>query len=274
MEEQCMASLFRKPCADTMREDGESGYQSNGYWNKYAERLDQCDFFTGCGKKNGAVDFCAIAYCYWLFVNVITDDGDITDDDRKWATHWFMYQSDSCCTAAGCEQQVQVYKDNGAWFTDPQDLVVGDQIFFWKWDEDKGRMVYYHTGGCYDWDDEGVYVTEANTNGGKTQNKFYPYSEFGNKIAGFGHPRFDGYELTASDDTINQPIPDPEPTPSADYTKYTVNVGSFLNIRTGPSTDNDKIGELLDGATVYVFEIEDGWGRIGDNMWVCMDYLD
>ena len=25
---------------------------------------------TGCGKKNGAVDFCAIGYCYWLFVNI------------------------------------------------------------------------------------------------------------------------------------------------------------------------------------------------------------
>lgn len=270
-----MASLYRKPCADTMRVDGESGYQSDGYWNKYAERLDACDFFAGCGKKNGAVDFCAIAYCYWLFLNVVTDDGEIDDNDRKYMTHYAMYQSDSCCTSAGCEQQVQVYKDHGAWFTDPKDLVVGDQIFYQKWDSDKGRYVYYHTGGCYDWDDEGIYVTEANTNGGRTENKFYPYSEFGRKIAGFGHPRFDGYE---QEEPQPEPTPDPIPTPQPTiYTKYTVNVGDYLNIRTEPeykSDDSNVIGKLFNGATVYVYDIKDGWGRIGDNMWVSMDYLD
>ena len=206
-----MASLYRKPCAETMKADGESGYQSDGLWNKYAERLDSVDFFAGCGKKNGAVDFCAIAYCYWLFLNIICDDHEPTDDERKWATHYFMYQSDSCCTSAGCMQQAQVYKDNGAWFTNPRDLVVGDQIFFQKWDNNRGDFVYYHTGGCCDWDDNGVYVTEANTDGGKTKNKFYPYSEFGNKIGGFGHPRFDGYELITNPEP--QPAPQPEPQP-------------------------------------------------------------
>lgn len=272
-----MASLYRKPCADTMREDGESDYQADGLWNKYAERLDACDFFTGCGKKNGAVNFCAIAYCYWLFVNIICDDHVPDDNERKWATHYFMYQSDSCCTAAGCEQQVQVYKNNGAWHTDPKDLVVGDQIFFWKWSDEKGRMVYYHTGGCYDWDDNGVYVTEANTNGGRTENKFYPYSEFGNKIGGYGHPRFDGYELTPNDDNVSNPTdnnqPDPEPTPEPNLQKRMVKVGDYLAVRTGPSTDYEKIGELNYGAVVYIFETSGNWARIGDNMWVSMSYL-
>lgn len=222
-EETLMASLYRKPCAETMIEDGNSGYQSNGLWNKYAERLDACDFFAGCGKKNGAVDFCAIAYCYWLFVNIICDDHEPTEDERKWATHWFMYQRDDCCTSAGCMQQAQVYKDNGAWFTNPQDLVVGDQIFFQRWDDDAGRYVYYHTGGCCDWDDSGVYVTEANTNGGKTQIKFYPYSEFGNKIGGFGHPRFDGYELVVNPQPEPQPQPEPTPTPEPEPTGNEIN---------------------------------------------------
>ena len=267
-----------------MLEDGYSGYQSNGLWNKYAERLDACDFFAGCGKKNGAVDFCAIAYCYWLFVNVITDDGNITDDDRKWATHYFMYQSDSCCTSAGCEQQAQVYKNNGAWFTDPKDIVVGDQVFFQRWDNDAGRYVYYHTGGCCDWgwnegmQTEGVYVTEANVSGGKTEIRFYPYSEFGKKIAGFGHPRFDGYELTSNDDTVNAPANDTTPTPEPidEYVKKTVCVNTYLAIRTEPeykSDDSNKIGELYNGATVYIFETRDGWARIGDNMWVSVKYL-
>lgn len=195
-----------------MREDGESGYQSNGYWNKYAKRLDECDFFAGCGKKNGAVDFCAIAYCYWLFLKVVTDEGEPSNDDRKYMVHWAMYQSDACCTSAGCEQQVQAYKNGGAWYEDPQDLVIGAQIFFQMWDDDKGRMVYYHTGGCYDWDNEGCYVTEANVSGGKTENRFYPFSEFGNKIAGFGLPRFDGYEQDTEPEP--EPTPDPEPEPS------------------------------------------------------------
>lgn len=277
-----MASLYRKPCAETMKEDGESGYQSDGKWNKYAERLDACDFFAGCGKKNGEVDHCAIAYCYWLFLNVITDNGDVTDDDRKYMTHYAMYQSDSCCTAAGCEQQVQVYKDHGAWFTDPKDIVVGDQIFFWKWDEEKGRMIHYHTGGCCDWDDDGIYVTEANVEGGKTKIRFYPYSEFGNKIAGFGHPRFDGYELADGDpktdsdndsEPINEPGSNPEPSTEPVNSVYTVCTSSYLRICNGAGTEYKKLGELYNGAEVIVQEIKDGWGRIGENLWVSMDYL-
>lgn len=276
-----MASLYRKSCAKTMKEDGESGYQSDGKWNKYAERLDACDFFAGCGKKNGAVDHCGIAYCYWLFMNVIVDSGEPTDDDRKYMVHYAMYQSDSCCTSAGCEQQVQVYKDHGAWFTDPKDLVVGDQIFFWRWDEEKGRMVHYHTGGCCDWDDDGVYVTEANVEGGKTKIRFYPYSEFGNKIAGFGHPRFDGYENEPTNETepVSDPISEPEPTPVPEPVdegeKYVVKVDSFLNVRHGCGKAYPSVDKLYDGEIVTVYEERDGWGRISNdmNIWVCMDYL-
>lgn len=270
-----MASLYRKPCADTMEADGNSGYQANGLWNKYAERLDAVDFFAGCGKKNGAVDFCAIAYCYWLFVNIICDDHVPDDNERKWATHWFMYQSDSCCTAAGCEQQVQVYKDNGAWFTDPKDLVVGDQIFFQRWDNNAGRYVYYHTGGCYGWDGDGVYVTEANTNGGKTENKFYLYSEFGKKIAGYGHPRFDGYELTANDDNVTTPTtPEPDPAPSNGVESRVVAVNSYLAIRREPTSESTEMGRLFNGCEVIVYEYQNNWARIGGNMWVCSDWLE
>lgn len=256
-----------------MRADGDSGYQSDGLWNKYAERLDACDFFAGCGKKNGAVNFCAIAYCYWLFVNIICDDHEPTEDERKWATHYFMYQSDSCCTSAGCEQQAQVYKNNGAWFTDPKDLVVGDQIFFQRWDNNAGRYVYYHTGGCYDWDDYGVYVTEANTDGGRTENKFYSYSEFGRKIGGFGHPRFDGYELQTSNGN-QEPTPEPEPDPvPVQQDKYIVSVGSYLSTRTGPGTEYDEVGRLFNGAEVSIIETSGNWAKITGNLWVSMTYL-
>lgn len=274
-----MASLYRKPVAETMKKDGESGYQSDGKWNKYAERLDACDFFAGCGKKNGAVDFCGIAYCYWLFVNVTTDDGNTTDDDRKYMTHYAMYQSDDCCTSAGCTQQAEAYKKNGAWHTDPQDLVVGDQIFFQK---SNGQI--YHTGGCCDWDENGVYVTEANVEGGKTKIRCYPYSEFGNKIAGYGHPRFDGYEIETGDNSepdpeptpAPEPTPEPEPTPKPTWIKtMTVSVRTRLNVRSGPSTSYPIIGQLPDGYEVFIFEERDGWARIDETkeQWVSTDYL-
>lgn len=193
-----MASLYRKPCVDSAISD--IGYESDGLYNKYAERLDECDFFAGCGKKNGSVDYCAIAYCYWLFLNVITDSGDIDDDDRKYMVHYAMYQSDDCCTSAGCTQQANVYKANNAWSDDFSDLAVGYQVFF-----KKSNGAIYHTGICVDWDDEGFYTVEANVNSYHTEKRYYKYSD--SKVAGFGIPRFDGYELAAA------PTPDPIITP-------------------------------------------------------------
>ena len=184
-----MASLYRKPCVESAESD--IGYESDGLWNKYAERLDECDFFAGCGKKNGAVDYCAIAYCYWLFLNVITDDGNVDDNDRKYMVHYAMYQSDDCCTSAGCTQQANKYKDNDAWSTDYADLAVGYQVFF-----KKSNGAIYHTGICVDWDDEGFYTVEANVNSYHTEKRFYKYGDA--KVAGFGIPRFDGYEIETS----------------------------------------------------------------------------
>ena len=184
-----MASLYRKPCVDSALSD--IGYESNGLWNKYAERLDKCDFFAGCGKKNGAVDYCAIAYCDWLFENVIVDSGEPDDDDRKYMVHYAMYQSDSCCTSAGCTQQANAYKNNSAFSTDFSELAVGHQIFF-----QKSNGVIYHTGMCVDWDDNGFYTVEANVNSYHTEQRYYKYSD--SKVAGFGIPRFDGYELVTS----------------------------------------------------------------------------
>ena len=271
-----MASLYRKPCKETAEEC--VGYVSDGLYNMYAERLDECDFFAGCGKKNGAVDYCGIAYCYWLFMNVVTDDGDVTDDDRKYMTHYAMYQSDSCCTSAGCTQQSDAYKANDAWYTDPKDLQVMDQVFFQK---SNGQI--YHTGACTDWDDDGAYITEANVEGRQTLTRFYPYSEFGKKIAGFGRPRFDGWEQESSDSDPD-PIPDPTPAPTPspeppviDPTgeEYVVNVNTWLNVRNGCGTAYPVVDKLFDGDVVTVYEKKDGWGRISTTMdlWVCMDYL-
>lgn len=266
-----MACLMAKPCVETAK--SWEGYTSDGLWNAYAERLDQCDFFAGCGKKNGAVDYCGIAFCYWLFVNVYLDSGEEpSDDDRKYMVHYAMYQSDSCCTSAGCTQQSDVYKENDAWYTNPQDLERGDQIFFQK---SNGQI--YHTGMCTGWNEDGCFVTEANVEGRQTLTRFYPYSEFGKKIAGFGRPRYDGWEASESSDDEDvepTPAPAPEPTPEPSYDKYeVVGVSSFLNVREAPTKDSKSIWKLFDGDIVTIYEEQDGWGRIDDYGWVCMDYL-
>ncbi|MDO8367629.1 MAG: SH3 domain-containing protein, partial [Saprospiraceae bacterium] len=44
---------------------------------------------------------------------------------------------------------------------------------------------------------------------------------------------------------------------------------TFLNVRTGPATNNAKVGELKQGATVSIFETSsNGWHRIGNKRWV------
>lgn len=57
------------------------------------------------------------------------------------------------------------------------------------------------------------------------------------------------------------------PTPSAGRSGKVTS--PYLNVRTGPSTGNAKVGELKQGATVSIFETSsNGWHRIGDKRWV------
>lgn len=54
------------------------------------------------------------------------------------------------------------------------------------------------------------------------------------------------------------------------YTRY-VRVNTSLNVRNAP---NGKwIGSLYNGTQVTVYETSGNWSRIGDNRWVCSDYL-
>lgn len=68
----------------------------------------------------------------------------------------------------------------------------------------------------------------------------------------------------------NTPIPTPEPTQST--TKY-VNAKSGLYVRTGPGTNYSIVRGLSNGTRVEVYETSSNWSRIGNNEWVCSDYL-
>lgn len=57
---------------------------------------------------------------------------------------------------------------------------------------------------------------------------------------------------------------------TATYTRY-VNVNTRLNVRN--SVWGTVVGKLYDGDRVTVYETSGNWSRIGDNKWVCSDYL-
>lgn len=52
---------------------------------------------------------------------------------------------------------------------------------------------------------------------------------------------------------------------------------SELNVRFGPGTSYTRVGSLSYGKEVVIYEqVQSGnyeWGRIGENQWVCMDYI-
>ena len=61
-----------------------------------------------------------------------------------------------------------------------------------------------------------------------------------------------------------------KPVTTDTYTRY-VRVNTALNIRNTPW--GSIVGSLSNGTAVTVYENRDNWSRIGDNRWVCSDYL-
>lgn len=86
-----------------------------------------------------------------------------------------------------------------------------------------------------------------------------------------------GYYLSPTP-TVPAPSPDPdppspEPTPTPEPKKYTVKVGDFLALRTGPSTDYEEKGRLWNGAVVTAVEESGNWIRISGDLWCSKTYL-
>ncbi len=84
------------------------------------------------------------------------------------------------------------------------------------------------------------------------------------KVSGFwriGHARF------ASADYIQVLASNSTPAPTLGRSGKVTS--SFLNVRSGPSTANAKVGKLDQGQVVPIFETSsNGWHRIGDKRWV------
>ena len=59
---------------------------------------------------------------------------------------------------------------------------------------------------------------------------------------------------------------------TATYTRY-VQVNSSLNVRSGAGINYSYIRSLYNGNKVVVYEEVGNWSRIGENEWICSDYL-
>lgn len=204
-----MATVYTKQVIDTAL--SEVGYKADGKYNKYAKTLDAVNYYNT--KKNGYADFCAIFFDYCVYMNT---DPKTADNARSIV---FEPNKDNC--GAGCTQKVAYYKAHNAYYTKTSDACCGDQVFFKKSD---GTI--YHTGIVVDWDAKGIYTVEANTNGGRTEKKFYKYSD--TKIAGFGRPKYTAWEK-----------PKPEPTPEPKKGDYDVKTRRIYYEPNGVLTGED-----------------------------------
>ena len=238
-----MANLYVTDVVKTAL--NEVGYQGSKYSSKYSKELDSVKFYNY--PKDGACTWCSIFADWCIYVNTFPQTAS---NARALLCE---PEKDNC--GAGCQQSAQYYKNKGRYYTKMSDAHTGDKIFF------KNSSGIYHSGIVVDWDNSGIYTVEGSTDGAKVTKRFYPYGD--SRVAGFGRPYYTAYEHD------NEPTPEPAP----DVQKYQVKVGDYLSIRTGPSTDNKKIGELLNGAIITIIEERDGWARITGDSWVSMSYL-
>ena len=175
---------------------GEVGYKcGENKWNKYADVLDKVDFFTGCGAKQN-LDFCAVGLCWAIYKAIIWPDSDEDPEGAKWGAHFFMYQSDTCDTAAVVKYLYQFFADNNATTNNPQR---GDFAIF-----QKSNGVMYHCGmvTSWDWDNNDIGITEFNTEGGQVKTHHYSFNDIGGKIKTFCRPRYDGFSIPNSNNTV------------------------------------------------------------------------
>ena len=261
-----MSSIYSKPVCDlAWKQVGYSQY--DGKHTKYAADLDAVDFYNY--PKDGACDWCSI-FVDWLIYQNTLNSMSVLDPDAD-AARDYLCEPYSGNAGAGCTQSASYFRSRGLFVTDPADMKCGDKIFFQRSD---GAI--YHTGIIVDWGyveelgTDGFTVIEGNTNGGQVAYKYYRFDD--PKIAGAGSIQYDGYELPSN---IKDEAPAPVTSPDNDLIKmmYKVCVNTFLNVREGPGTGYKAIWKLYNGDKVTIYEQKNGWGRIDDYGWVCMDYL-
>ena len=259
-----MSSIYSKPVCDlAWKQVGYSQY--DGKHTKFAADLDAVDFYNY--PKDGECDWCSI-FVDWLIYQNTLNSMSVLEPDAD-AARDYLCEPYSGNAGAGCTQSASYFKSRGLFVTDPADMKCGDKIFFQRSD---GAI--YHTGVIVDWGyveelgTDGFTVIEGNTNGGQVAYKYYRFDD--PKIAGAGSIQYDGYEMPGAKDEAPAPVASPD---KPLVKKYKVCVNTFLNVREGPGTGYKAIWKLYNNDEVSIYELKNGWGRIDDYGWVCMDYL-
>lgn len=180
--------------------------KSCGKTNEYSAYMDSYSFYNT--KKNGVANSCAIFYDTAIMKTM-------TPEANANAGRAILCEPNVDNCGAGCAQKVQYYKNAKRWVTKHSDAQSADEIFFRRDSavSKSNPLGVYHTGAVVDWDKKGFYVVEGNTNGGMVAQKFYPYGD--SRIAGFGRPKWTGWERPKEEkpEPDLKPEPKPEPTP-------------------------------------------------------------
>lgn len=274
-------------------------------YNKYAEEMDAVEFYNY--PKNGSTNSCSIFVDNCVYHGCDNPTYNEDPDAAKWTALTVLYepQAKYANAGAGCVQSVDYFKKNGAFYTNPKDFERGDKIFFAdpKYSDSGNPDGIYHTGIIVDWDERGFQTVEGNTSGGIVDDHFYEYGDY--RIYGAGRPNYDGWEPKTEEKPVepvkeNKPEKPTKPTtdnsfgtkpekpttsfdtkpgkpaekPAFKTGTYTVDVNDYLRIRSEPKSGDNIVGRLFNGAKVTITEVKDGYGKICDNLWVFMDYLD
>lgn len=170
------------------------GYEEGpNNWNVFAQRLDECDYFAPQKKQN--VAWCGTFVDDCFLEAAIPEDRD--DEAKKYDAQFFLFQPSYNNYSASASCFASYFKNAGEWYTsDPR---AGDIIFF---QNDNG---IYHVGIVESVDGDTINTIEGNTSDKVLRRS---YDRDAGKIAGYGRPRYDGYDYPSSsgDETTTKSI--------------------------------------------------------------------
>lgn len=186
-----MGSLYAKDVIQIARD--WIGYEEGpNNWNIFADVLDKCGYFAPQEKQN--IAWCAIFCDFCALQAAIPQDRD--NDSKKYDAQYFLYQPSYNNYSASASLMAGYFKNNGAFYSsDPEP---GDMIFFYSGDSIGHVGIVEDVDGC-------ITTIEGNA-GDQVQRKWYDFDD--QRIAGFGRPRYDGYEQapSASDPGSNEAV--------------------------------------------------------------------
>jgi len=103
--------------------------------------------------------------------------------DRKHTAYFVLCQPSENNCAAVVKYMADYFKQKGLYFTSSKDLCKGDIVFF------QNSAGLSHVGICVDWYDSTFDTVEGNKDN-KVSRCNYRYSQVGDYVAGFAHPRY------------------------------------------------------------------------------------